>query len=311
MKIKIFLFHRVNPVRDPLWDPIDPLHFRKVISYLKNHFDIFKLEDMILNPQDYKLAKKPLAAIVFDDGYRDFIDYALPILQEFNSEASMYIITDSASNGTPPWTYILDYTFQKSNKLKGDFDISGLPKELQVLAWKNNDERISYGKKLKPVLKKFSHQVRALFLQQVHTCFDDVKVPTDLFMTWKDINEVYNSGIEIGSHTVTHPLLGTIEDESTLEFEIKTSANVIQKNIGKLPLAISYPVGSYNEKVKRISQETGYLLGLAVNQHGYNSSVNDNFAIPRIELYNEGMFKTKLRMKEVVYKINHFLKRST
>src|SRR5688572_27119279 len=108
MKIKIFLFHRINPVRDPLWDPMDPAHFRRVMGYLKNQFDIFKLEDMILKPQEFVNVKKPLAAVVFDDGYRDFIDYAMPVLSELSINASMYIITDTASTGTPTWTYMLD-----------------------------------------------------------------------------------------------------------------------------------------------------------------------------------------------------------
>src|SRR5688572_13633718 len=275
MRIKIFLFHRVNPVRDRLWDPMDPIHFRRVISYLKKHFDIFKLEDMILHPQEYAKAKKPLAAVVFDDGYRDFIDYAMPVLSELNTKASMYIITDAASKGIPPWTYILDYTFLHSGKLKVDYDLSALPQELQVSGWNNTNERIAYGKILKPVLKSFSHTERNEFLNQVSDSFNDVNLPSDLFMTWKDIKEVFENGIEIGSHTVSHPLLGTISDETILKTELRDSGLEIEKNIGKFPLAISYPVGSYNDKVKLLSQAAGYSMGLAVNQRSYDSDVHD------------------------------------
>lgn len=309
MKIKVFLFHRVNPERDLLWDPMDPLHFRKVIEYLNRKFDIFKLEDMILYPQNYNGAKKPLAAVVFDDGYRDFIEYALPILKEYNTPASMYVITDSATYGTPPWTYVLDHTFQNSNILKANFELSGLPEEFKVTGWQNNNERIAYGKRLKPFLKQLSHNERESNLDALRLNFDDIIIPSDLFMSWNNIKEIYDAGVEIGSHTVTHPLLGTIESDAILKNELNQSALTIQKHLGKFPLTISYPVGSYNEKVQQLSKEAGYLLGLAVNQHSYDSAKHNRFAIPRIELYNESMFKTKLRINEVVYKVKSLLKR--
>jgi peptidoglycan/xylan/chitin deacetylase (PgdA/CDA1 family) len=298
----------VHPQRDPLWDPIDPAHFRRIISYLSKEYTLFLLEDLIYQKdilnQTYK---KPLAAVVFDDGYKDFMNYALPVLEEFKTPASMYIITDAADSGRPPWTYMLDYAFVKTNKLDLKWNNDLLPAELSEMNWNSAAERLDYGRKIKPFLKKIPHSQRAGLMDQLLTWFNDVEMPADLFMNWDEIRQVANAGYEIGSHTVSHPLLATIEDNNLLREELSFSREILHKQLGKYPVAISYPNGSFNSQVKKISAEVGYQLGLATNQHAYKTEKYDLFEIPRIELYNETMFMTKLRIWEVVTNIKDFL----
>jgi peptidoglycan/xylan/chitin deacetylase (PgdA/CDA1 family) len=308
MNLKIFLFHRVHPERDPLWDPMDPGHFREIISYLNKQYTLFLLEDLFYNKDFFKQNfRKPLAAVVFDDGYKDFLTYAAPILEEFNTPASMYVVTDSAATGKPPWTYQVDYSFLKTRSRSLNWETDLLPPELVNVTWSSDEERIRYGKQIKPELKKLTHSQRTSLINHLEKCFSDVVIPADLFMTWDEVRQISAAGFEVGSHTVSHPLLATIEDQELLTSELKLSRQILKDELGKYPVAISYPGGSYNEKVKKISQEAGYKLGLAVNHHSYNPAKQDIFEIPRIELYNESMFKTRLRMAEVVTNIKKLL----
>ncbi|KAA9327386.1 polysaccharide deacetylase family protein [Adhaeribacter soli] len=308
MKIKIFLFHRVNPERDPLWDPMDPEHFREIIAFLNKRYTIFLLEDLVYNKAFFKQNfKKPLAAVVFDDGYKDFLTYAAPILEEYKTPASMYIVTDSASTGRPPWTYVVDYSFLKTRQRSLNWETDLLPPEFVKAGWNSDEERIRYGKLIKPALKKLTHDQRTQLIRHLESCFSDVTIPEGLFMNWNEIRQIAGAGFEVGSHTVSHPLLATIEDQELLTRELVLSRQILKEELGEYPVAISYPGGSYNETVKKISQKAGYQLGLAVNHHAYNPAKQDLFEIPRIELYNESMFKTRLRMAEVVTNIKKFL----
>ena len=112
MIVRIFLFHRISPVRDVLWDPIDPDHFENILKYIIKKYSVLQLEDFFLNRYNQKF-KKPIACIVFDDGYKDFINYALPILYKHKCPTSLYIVTECADKNIPPWTYVLDYMFLK------------------------------------------------------------------------------------------------------------------------------------------------------------------------------------------------------
>ena len=303
--IRNFLFHRVNPLRDRLWDPMDVALFDKCVSYISNHYEVLPIEELI-NANDLS-AKNKYATIQFDDGYKDNIEYAAPILKKYNCKASFYLVTDCIDKNIPTWTHLLEHTFQHTNQsdLKMDFDF--LPLDLRVNKLQSRAEKINYVSRLKPYLKKLKHEERNLVLAKIHTAFNDVETP-QLMMNWEDVRSLKNAGHHIGSHTVTHCMLGTMSDEAEIKFELQHSAEVIEKNVGIFPVAISYPVGSFNETTKCISKEVGYKIGLAVQQKMYNPATHDCFEIPRLELYNEPWWKTKLRITNTLENIKSLVR---
>jgi peptidoglycan/xylan/chitin deacetylase (PgdA/CDA1 family) len=119
-------------------------------------------------------------------------------------------------------------------------------------------------------------------------------------MDWQDLLKLYNSGHYIGSHTVSHYMLGSMSDEDQIRNELVLSAELIKQNLGYFPKSISYPIGSYNETTIRLSKEAGYSIGLAVKQQMYDPVKDSIFEIPRIELYNENWFKTKMRITNLL-----------
>ncbi len=309
MKIKIFLFHRISPQRDPLWDPISPENFEKIIRFISKNFAVVPLEQTILNSSSAPISTKPMAAIVFDDGYKDFTLYALPILEKYRCPCSMYVITDCVENQLPPWTYILDYHLTHSKKMELLLDINLLPEALAVTKFKDITARLQFAKQVKPYLKTVSNSVRTHLYNQILKSLDDVQPPSTLMMTWNEIKEIKHAGVEIGSHSETHPLLNKIEQESEIIAELRHSGEKIKKQLGTFPTTISYPIGGYNQLVKKLAIETGYKIGLAVNQTTYKSELHDHLEIPRIELYNEHVLKSRLRISGIISKVQNFLKK--
>lgn len=307
MKASIFLFHRVSPVRDKLWDPLSPERFDDILKYLKTNFEI-KLVENILASSYVSDNKKPLAAIVFDDGYKDYIEYALPLLKKHNLPSSMYVVTSCVESGLPPWTYVLDNALTNTKKDNVTIDVSLLPEDLKQASWKNENEKIAFAKKFKPFLKQVPDATRRNLVEQIIQSLNDVEAPRNIMMTWKEINQARSAGTIIGSHTCTHPLLAKIENESDIENELVLSAKKIKEQTGEFPLTISYPIGSFDERIKKIAQKAGYSFGLAVKQQIYDSGKHDLFEVPRIELYNEPMLKTKLRINGSLEKIKSLLR---
>jgi peptidoglycan/xylan/chitin deacetylase (PgdA/CDA1 family) len=305
--VKNFLFHRVNPTRDILWDPLDLSLFDKCIRYISSHFHIVLLEDLFQNDFDFSIKKK-YATILFDDGYKDNLEYALPILEKYNVRASFYVVTDCIEKNIPTWTYILDYAFQYTNKKNINLEFDFLPEELRVNELPGNKERIEYVKKLKPVIKNISHEDRLRVITAVTESFDDVELP-GLMMNWDDLRLLRSKGHYIGSHTVSHSMLGTMTNETEIKKELVESGEKIKLQLGYFPSTISYPVGSYNKTTIQLSKAAGYKIGLAVKQQPYDPGKHDCFEIPRIELYNEPWFKTRLRIASVLGTISKVLKR--
>ena len=219
----ILLFHRVLPQRDPLWDPIDPSLFSKTLKYISKKFHVVSINEILFERNT--AASKPLAALTFDDGYRDFIDYAIPVLDEEKMKASMYVVTDCIDNGLPTWTYIVDHLFANSKKLEWtNYDVTQFSEQFRNAKWNSKEERMNYCRQFKQNLKWFPALKRAAIIKSLMQNFDDVSIPLNTMMNWDEVNQVSNAGFDIGSHSTSHPSLSTIEDESVIRNELIQSA---------------------------------------------------------------------------------------
>ena len=294
MNIKVFLFHRISPHIDPVWPPITPARFDKIVRYLKNNFEIVPLEETVLGNYSPTTSKK-LCAITFDDGYKDFVEYAMPILKKYNAPASMYVITDCVDTNLPPWTFIFNHLLLNTKNSGLEIDSEKVPHNIRKIKWKTSKIKVAYINFISHVLKRISDDDREDVLQQIRDQIKDVENPYGLMMNWDEIRLIKNEGIEIGSHSANHPILSKDLHLDSVRYELKRSGEEIQKETGKFPLTISYPFGIYNNEAKEMAKEIGYKMGVTVFPKQY-STKNDQFEIPRIELYNEPFFKSRLRM---------------
>ena len=303
--ISNFLFHRVNPERDRLWDPMDIPLFESCIKYIVNHYTVVLIEDLALSKELH--SKKKYATIMFDDGYKDNIQYALPILEKYNCKASFYVVTDCIDKNIPTWTHILEHTFEYTEINHGSIDFDFLPEYLTKQDLSTKENRIQYAIKLKPFLKRLTHEQREMVLNKISSIYTDIQIPA-LMMDWNDLKLLVAGGHYVGSHTVKHGMLGTMTNESDLIYELQHSSNRIKEELGYLPITISYPIGSYSAQVKQLSEKIGYKIGLAVKQQIFDPSKEDLFEISRIELYNDPWWKTRLRITNTLEKIKSIIR---
>lgn len=302
--ISNFLFHRVNPKRDKMWDPMDVPLFAKCIDYISRNFEVVLFEDYIFG--NSIKSRDKIATIMFDDGYQDNFYYAAPILEKYNCKASFYVVTNSIDKNIPIWTYFLDKLFEKTNKEKVDLNYSFLPAELRVNELKNHEERLKYVRSLKPFLKTVNNSQRETVINRIIETYTDVETQGEM-MNWDQVRQLQSYGHYIGSHTVSHPVLGMMEENAAIREELFLSGEKIKNELGYFPLSVSYPVGSCNCTVKRLAAEVGYKTGLAVDQKTYDPEKDDLFHVPRMELYNESWLKTKLRISNKIEKIKRLL----
>jgi peptidoglycan/xylan/chitin deacetylase (PgdA/CDA1 family) len=295
MLIKNFLFHRVGYDKDKLWPPMKPELFQKIIGYITSKYTVVNLEHFLQDPTAFAKQKKPLSTILFDDGYKDNIEYAAPILEEHACLASFYVVTDCINRNIPTWTYIVDYAVQYTKRKNLQFHFDYVPAALQHLSLAHKQDEI---KKLKPWMKTLSNYRRKEIMESLlQQC--DVSVPGNLMMNWREIQQLSSSGFSVGSHSHTHPMLAKLESEAEIVEELLLSKQEIQKNAGIDPQTISYPIGSFDERVIRLSKEAGYRYGLAVEQKFFNTGKDNLYAIPRVELYEEQWWKAKARITGV------------
>ena len=304
--IRNFLFHRVNPKRELLWDPMPPELFEKCIAYITRKFKVVLLEDLLAAPDQY--ARQPTATICFDDGYLDNYTHALPILEKYGCKASFYVVTDCIDFNQMTWTHQLDYRFLNTNRKQIDIQFDFLPSELRVKTLATREDRIAYCKRLKPAIKNLPNLQRAKVCDHIRDTLDDVQMP-ELMMTWNQLAELIQLGHRVGSHSVSHPMLASIEDSEELGLELSVSAMRIEEKLGHFPKTISYPIGSFSDQVVEQAIAVGYQFGLAVQQRDFHWPKDDVYRVPRVEVYNETWFKTWLRLSGWLPKVKRLMRR--
>ena len=104
------------------------------------------------------------------------------------------------------------------------------------------------------------------------------------FMTWDMLREMaVVPGIEIGSHALEHKPLSDIPEKEAWT-SLVASKKILKKKIGCEIKAISYPCGSFNERIVDMAQGAGYAYGCAASHVHDRKFVGNPYLLRRIKI---------------------------
>jgi peptidoglycan/xylan/chitin deacetylase (PgdA/CDA1 family) len=101
-------------------------------------------------------------------------------------------------------------------------------------------------------------------------------------LSWQELASLTEAGWEIGSHTVGHPHLTRVDDE-TLAYELGDSRRVCIENLGVACRSIAYPYGDVDERVVSATQAAGYEAAAALPARLHRATA---LRWPRIGVYS-------------------------
>lgn len=99
------------------------------------------------------------------------------------------------------------------------------------------------------------------------------------YLSWAEVKQLQNLGIEFGSHTCSHPDLATLP-ESEAERELRESQTSIVAALQTQPLPFAYPYGAYNQSLIEKTRACGYTCALTTDA-GVNDADTDLYALRR------------------------------
>lgn len=97
-----------------------------------------------------------------------------------------------------------------------------------------------------------------------------------------DILDLHAAGMEIGSHTITHPKLTTLEPQR-LASELRDSKATLEDLIGGPVESLAYPYGLHDARVIKAAREAGY-LNAASTIYWVNTPTTDPYRLRRITM---------------------------
>jgi len=107
-------------------------------------------------------------------------------------------------------------------------------------------------------------------------------MPSLALMDWEALRRVAAAGVDLGAHTVSHPVLPSLSEEAA-ERELRECRDELQRRLGKPVRTVSYPYGMSNPAVRRIAARH-YQLACGTKL-GYVSRHSDPWDLRRIDAY--------------------------
>ena len=286
----ILTLHHVRPKRPDAFQPnrlleITPKFFEKVLRRLKrSRVDVISLDEMHERfvTGDFK---RRFVCITFDDGYKDVMEHAYPLLRKYEMPFAMYIPTSFPDRLGEMWWTALEAVIAQNSRNGEDrfFECAtvGEKRELYdamygyIRSMKNEDD-----------LRKFVKDLCATYR------VDIAAFCRDLCMDWSELAEMAADPlVTIGAHTVNHVMLKKIASDDTCRAEMEMSRSVLEAALGKRPDHLAYPVGdptSAGPREFRIAAELGFKTATTTRPGVLFKVHRDHLtALPRISVNGE------------------------
>jgi len=289
----VLTYHRVSPYSDGVFDPVSPQVFQQQVRHLARYYNVLTASEAAGLNRCGRLPQRAVC-ITFDDGYRDNYEYAFPILKQYGVRATVFVTTGTIDSAESPlWHDQVFAAFGQTRKASWEWNGVAWSLSAKAQRWE--------------VAKRFAAFVRCLGESERDAAVQLLSAHLEVsaeeasqrspMLTWDHIREMNKWGVEIGAHTVTHPVLSTLPAERQ-EQEIRDSIETIERQVGIRPRVFSYPngrAGDFDDKSIELLKVHG-VDAAYTTVFGTNNTYSDPFRLRRGAGWAEAFWRFAAQM---------------
>jgi peptidoglycan/xylan/chitin deacetylase (PgdA/CDA1 family) len=284
-------------VEDPRPDqrgitPCSVADFERQIEFLANQYQIVSVAEV------FEAAKKNAAGkfcvLTFDDGLKDQLENAVPILKKRRLPAAFFIIT-SVFSGRLPTAHKIHQLLSRVSAAEIIDKFNGFMAEFYPDLRQNyfipKDRRLTQKRlhedpanaNFKEVMIMLPEDIKGRFLRFSFKRFglNEKNISRQLFMDQKEIRDLRAQDMTIGSHSHNHYAFNVVNEE-VLSEDIRLSREILSDILGTPPAIMSYPHGRSNETAVKILQREGFQYAVTIERRGVAAQDNP-FFLPRYD----------------------------
>jgi peptidoglycan/xylan/chitin deacetylase (PgdA/CDA1 family) len=277
--------------------------FERHLDSIGRHFRFVDLDEVGEAVRNGVPFDRPVAAVTFDDGYRDVHENAMPILLRKGIPAASFVVTDLV--GTPGWQMhdklfrLLDKGFTQwdnpRRQIHGVLTDLGLPASDILRDRGQSRTPMLMVSALLPNLSRYDVGRVAAYLEcNVGNGF----VPVPEAVTWPMVKEWRTKGLTIGSHTRTHVSL-PMEHAESLDDELRGSKQVLEEQLGEPIHHFAYPGGQFTSAVVESLARVGYRYAYTACPH--NEPRHPELTIERLLLWEGSSIDADGQFSEAIF----------
>jgi peptidoglycan/xylan/chitin deacetylase (PgdA/CDA1 family) len=289
-RLSMLIFHRVLAEPDDLFpDEMDARRFDAVCGWLKSWFNVLPLDAAVQGLADGNLPARA-CCITFDDGYADNLQVAVPILKKHGLTATFFVATGFLDGGRM-WNDTVIEALRHCRMQ--ELVLDGLGRfPLQQVA-----QRRAAIDALIAQLKYLPPEQRRLATEQI-AVQAGVDPARDLMMSSDDVRSMRKQGMQIGAHTVSHPILARLDLAASRQ-EIVDSRRQLEALLGERVGLFAYPNGrpgsDYLPEHAELVRELGFDAAVST-AWGAAGATTDRFQLPRFTPWDRSRLKFGLRL---------------
>jgi peptidoglycan/xylan/chitin deacetylase (PgdA/CDA1 family) len=285
--LTVTIFHRVQPTADPLFpEELDAARFAALVERFQQWFTILPLSEAVERLAAGSLPPRALS-ITFDDGYADNRTVALPILQRLGVKATFFVAAGFLDGGRMFNDTVIGAvrgcpgpTLDVASIGLGVHDVASVPARRRAI-----ETLIGALKHLDP--REREERARAV------ADAAGARLPDDLMLSSQQVRELRAAGMEIGGHTLTHPILLRVSDAEA-RAEIATGHERLEAILGERVSLFAYPNGKpgrdYGPAHVRMVRELGFKAAFST-AHGAARPGDDLYQLPRFTPWAEAPWR--------------------
>lgn len=291
-RLSILIFHRVLPRHDPLNpDEPDTVEFEARMRWVRDWFNVLPLPDAVVRLERGTLPARALS-ITFDDGYADNEELAAPILQRLGLSATFFVTTGYL-NGGCMWNDRVIEAVRACQGAEIDLRSAGLASFSMATP---ADRRRAVVAILNGI-KHLEAEQRQAATEAVVAAAGGRPSPA-LMMTDDQVRNLRRLGMDVGAHTVTHPILTRLSLDAA-QREVSEGKARLEAILGEPVRLFAYPNGvpqqDYAAEHALIVRNCGFTAAVST-AWGAARAQSDRFQLPRFTPWDRQRLRFGLRL---------------
>lgn len=292
-RLQILIFHRVLAQPDPLFPgEMHAARFDRLMGIVAKAFSVLTLGQALSLMPQRRLPRRALV-ITFDDGYADNAEIALPLLLRHGLVGTFFVSTGFLDGGRM-WNDTVIETLRRTSRADVDLAEFGLG----AMPLGAPDQRRRAIEALLPKIKYLSPPGRQEALARLQELASAPPLPEGPMMTSDQVRQLHHSGMEVGGHTVYHPILAVLPDTEARD-EIANGQARLQELIDAPVNVFAYPNGrperDFDARHVAMLRQLGF-RGAVSTVAGTAGTVTDPFRLPRFTPWDESAWRWTSRL---------------
>lgn len=292
-KFLVLCQHRIFEQPDPLAPDVPTAgEFEALVQCLARYFRPMTLGDAMTRANDGNLPPRSVV-LTFDDGYEDNLRVALPILEKHGVPATFFVAT-SFLQGTMMWNDRIIEAARGTGKREHRGPWLGDDAPFNVAS---DQDRHRLATRIIDHIKHLAPDARLAMVEQFETDAG-FRSTERLMMNPDEVRELSERGMEVGGHTMTHPILTALPDDDAFA-EITGGKKALETIIDKPLVCFAYPNGKpgddYTDVHAEMVQLAGFKAAVSTRWGCAHRNVNP-YQIPRVGLFRGSDTEMALRM---------------